>query len=1028
MNKSFADCSKCHLNKNEQHICLTNSKNDLKKVDTLYVTDFAELQKDIEEIANNKKENYLITSVVLCDGENLEKAFDVCKVNSLKFKETCQPKKIICIGNLTKNLFDNCEFYEDKDKFISSLTKDDIVDDIVIDLSQFEHSLEKKDDDTEEVDSDSEELYMYKVPEEYYSDKYRLVDVQYINGKDQIIYLFRDKDNNKIFYEPPRKNSNYYWYESTGNRIIESIDNLQLLIGNYQQRHLGPKCYESDIKIEVKHAVDYYLQSKDEPPIVKKNIFFFDIEVYTYKDHIFPLPDQAKYPISAISFCFDDEPIQTYLFRMSGEIDPKIDQMIAEKKFPNLTVFTDESRMIKQFCKKLNDYQPDFLCGWNINHFDLPYIVGRMKKLRIPMSVFSPYDNVYADYKSGRVIFSGFVVLDQYWLYKELTYTNEPSYTLDAISQKVVGESKEQYEGSLERIYSEDLDRFIRYSIQDVSLLRKLEDSLQHVTLQNELRKAATTTHSGAMSTTGQADGLFMTSMKRKGMAARNAGSPTKEELPGAYVFNPRGGLYSGLLCDFDFTSLYPSIINSWNLGPNTYFGKIDPDIVFDYLYEKDNLKDKKFRFYEDPIHKNSFREINVNELDQIVEENNATINISGCLFKGHNKEESIYYSIIQSLFTDRKKFKKIMFDYKQKGDKTNTQIFDGKQQALKILMNSLYGVLANEHFRFYNNDLASSITLSGQELLKISAVHCNRFMKDESGLDIKFMDTVESSMDYVIYGDTDSIFVNLTDYLKKNNVEVKVGEKVDSEIAKIQGFLNKNLMSIFGKMHRIPSEKSMLELKNEYLFSKYYALNVKKKYAMKVVAQEGRELSFIDIKGLEIKRSDYSKKTQEILQNVLEMILSDDFTITKVNDYVSKMSLEVAEKAQSGDPEVVKSVNFSKPLNQYKTISQHIKAMLMWNAIVNEDFRHGSRGHLFPLKGIDLDKAPEEIKKNYHERFLKKFKPGDLKAIVIPEDVHKLPKYFVPDVKQIVSFSVTDRTNLLLEPLMKKTQDLLLW
>jgi len=414
--------------------------------------------------------------------------------------------------------------------------------------------------------------------------------------------------------------------------------------------------------------------------------------------------------------------------------------------------------------------------------------------------------------------------------------------------------------------------------------------------------------------------------------------------------------------------------------------------------------------------------------LDKIVEENDATINISGCVFRSHNQEESIYYSIIKSLFLNRKKNKSLMFEYKQKGDKLNTTIYNNKQQSFKILMNSLYGILGNEHFRFYNNDLARSITLSGQELLKYSAVHCNRFMKNEDDIDFDFIKTVESPLDYIIYGDTDSIFVDLTNYLKDKKIEPVVSDEVNKEIQVIQSYLNDNIMKSICVRHNLPLEYSMLQLKNEFLFSKYYALNVKKKYATKVVSQEGRKLDFIDIKGLEIKRSDFSKTTQKMLQNILNMIMSDDFSILKVNNYVEETKIEVSNMIKLGDVNVAKTVSFSKPLNEYKTITQHIKGMLMWNEIVNEDFRYGSRGYLFPLLAFDESKAPDHIKKNFNEKFLKKYSIGDLKAIVVPEELYKLPEYFIPNIKQMVSFSVTDRADLLLEPLMKKTQDLLAW
>jgi len=1034
MNKSFADCSKCKGNDKIQHVCLSNSKSDLKEVDILYITENSKDQSILEELVITFEDKYLITSLVLCENDILDsETITKCESNWKKFRDVTNPTKIITIGNFDNHQLKDSENYKTVEDF--RLSKQVIVtdDDIVLDLSDFANitkpSLNKSISPVT-INSSTKELYMYRIDDKFYSDKYRLVDIQYMHFSDQIVYIFRDTDNNKIFYEYERKTDNYYWYESTNNKLIDNVDNLQLVIGNYNSRNKDQFCYESDIKIEVKHAVDYYLQKPIEPLVVNKNILYFDIEIYSYKNTGFPTPEKAEYPINAISFCYDNLDTEMYLLNLSGEIDPMIDEI--RKNYSKLTMFNSEITMLKAFFSKVHKLSPDILAGWNIHHFDIPYIVTRMKKLDIPMTVISPYGNVYADPKSGKCIISGYVVLDQMKLYKELTYTNEPSYSLDAIAEKVVGETKERYDGNLNTIYCDNIDKFIKYSFQDTKLLAKIESKVNHIGLQDELRKAATTTHGSAASTIGQADGLFMFSMKSKRLASKNGNHSTVEEtLPGAYVFEARGGLYpgvgeKGLLCDFDFASLYPSIINSWNIGPNTFLAKIDPEKMFEYLYEKKNLINKKISIQYDPIHDGKKTEIFCDELDKLISDNNATLNISGCIFKGHDQEESIYYSIIKSLFTNRKINKNLMFEYKQKGDVINTTIYNNKQQSFKILMNSLYGVLGNQHFRFYSNDLARSITLEGQELLKFSAVHCNKYMMNQKDIDCDFMRTVLEPLEYVIYGDTDSIFVDLTSYLKAKKLEPILSKEVESEVKKIQTYLNENIMTDICKRHRVPLDKSMLELKNEYLFSKYYTLSAKKKYATKVIAQEGRPLNFIDVKGLELKRSDFSKITSELLQNVLDMILSDEFNINTVDSYISDITKKVSELASKGDISVAKMVSWSKPLSEYKTLTQNIKAMLMWNELVHEDFRNGSRGYLFPINGIDISKAPEAIKNNYVQKFLKKYKSSDLDAIVVPEDQYNLPEYFIPNIKKIVSFAVTDRTDLLLEPLIKKTHDLL--
>ena len=1053
MNKSFVDCSKCLMDGSVQKVCITDCENNLKKVETIIVTSIPEQQELVKN--NITISNYLITSIILCKGSiesKRKKVADLCYKNLIETIRITGCRNLKMIGKTCEDFYNKYksdykieyipEFeYGDK-KEVSSKAEQlslDIANDIVIDLREFENvpknssstsvSFEEKPKEVIQKVQEGNvgEDYKFKIPDQFYTDNYRLVDIQYITWKNQVIYIFRDKDNKKVIYEYPKKDVDYYWYESNDTKLIEKKENLRLVLGNYKERVMTENTYEGDIIPDVKHAVDYYLQNKNEPVRTKSNALFFDIEIYTYQQDQFPEPEKCEFPVNAISFNFDGK-LHMYLLKIDKEIDPTINKLLEEGKYP-ITVFNGEITMIEAFIDFIKKNDPDFLCGWNISGFDLPYLYFRSKKLGIDFKRLSPYGNVYFDSKSKRSILSGYIILDQLKLYKDLTYITESSYSLENISKKVLGEGKEKYEGKLNRIYNVDIEKFIKYSLKDTELLERLENTLNHIVLQDELRKAASTTHNSALSTIGLADGLFLYSMKSKGLAARNAKHDNqKEKLPGAYVFEPSGGLRSGLLGDFDFTSLYPSIINSWNLGPNSFFLKIPSDIAFQYLYDKENLKqtNPKFKIIEDPIHSGKEKEIQLDELETIIQNNHATINITGCLFKGHDLEESIYYPIIKELFTNRKKFKNMMFDFKQKDDKINTIIYDGKQMALKILMNSLYGVLGNEHFRFYNNNLAASITLAGQELLKYSTVHCNRLLNDDTGIDTDFMRTVESPMKYVVYGDTDSMFVDFTEHLKRKNLPLKNCKETDEEIKRIQDYLNKDLLKGFAINHNIPLDKSMLMLKNEYLFSKYYTLQAKKKYAFKVIAQEGRELSFTEIKGLEIKRSDIPEYSRKMLTTILDMIFSDNFNLRTIEDFVEQEKLKVFDMAKKGDLSVAKTVTYQKEEEDYKNFPQHIRGMEMWNSLVKDDFRHGSKGKLYEVSGIDLSKAPQEVKDNYEHKFSKRFKTEKLTAVVIPEYLDRLPEYFVPNVKRIVNFVVAERVDLMLEPLMKRVDDII--
>jgi len=1048
MKKSFADCGNCSLCDSTGKICETNTPKNLLNIDELYIADPNDWDI-IKQYAEKKKIKYVITAPILCSvsgkkEEDLNIIFDICKINAIKIIEKCTPRKLIAIGSLAKNFLSFCK----NNQYLESITQlidikpKSIEEELITDLSSLtnvEENKNKEEKPKEWNTVNTNNVYMFTIPEKYYTHQYRLIDVQQIASQRRIIYIFRDKENKKEYYEVPAKENDFYWYESFSgqNKNIEPYSNLKLIIGNYKDRCITNIGYGGDVNLTTLHTVDYFLQNKEEAAPIRKNIVFTDIEIYTYKVRTFPDPEASQFPINAISFGTEepDNQTQIYLLKIPGEIDPKIDEIMKSKKYKYLTLFTDEYSMIRAYLSKVKELDPDFICGWNSNEFDIPYIVGRMKKLSIDMKDLSPFGNVYAD-KRGRVIITGMVALDQLVLFKnDTTRPTQPSYKLDNIAETVLGKKKVVYEGNLNNLYNEDIDKFIQYSITDTDLLKGIEERVQHVALQDELRRITTTSHSGAASTLGQAEGLFMTSMKKKGLIARNKSHGTeKGELPGAYVFEARGGLYDGILCDFDFASLYPSIINSFNIGPDTMIGRISDDDAFKLIYNPEELKEIKIVL--DPIHSGSETVMTIDEFNKFVKDNDAQLNIAGTIFCGHGKCLSIFNTVISMLFNGRKVYKAKMFEAKQDKNKKDEVNYNGKQMAFKILSNALYGVLGNEHFKFYNIDLARSITLTGQELLKYSTVHIDEYLVKrgnvkEFKVNKDFMNKVKSLKE-VIYGDTDSAFLFLTDYLKDKKIEVKKSPEVFAEIQKIQDYVNGIALEEFLKLHHIDKKYSMIFLKNEYIFSKYYTLNGKKHYAAKIIAQEGRDVSDIEIKGIETRRSEIPERSRTLLKEILNIILSDTIKKEDIKDTVEKLvektKLEMRGLIEQRNNSIVRTVSYSKPLAEYRALPRHIKAMLIWNLLVNEDFHYGSKGKLWDIKAIDLSKAPESVKSNYLNKVLKKYNADDVDCICLPEDVNILPDYFIPNDKSILEYCCDDRVANLVEPLWTESNQALLW
>ena len=1081
---SFADCYSCPLLEAPSGILWTNTPDNLEEVDILIVAENpgkSEVEgcicegvkypagtpligksgticrKMVNKYIEPNDVKHLMTNVVLCatieDGKTInptEETINKCKENLFKIIDFCKPKLILSLGSSPMKAFDisgtitknQGNFFKFKEyEVLVAFHPSYVARNGGLDSDQgklfeqcFQKALKKLGKEvmiTESANVIEQEgkVHTFKIPEEYYSDEYRLIDVQFINYNQKLIFIFRNKDNKKIIYSPKPEHNNYYWYEGSSKNHVEKFENLKLIIGNYKEKHESDRCFESDVKIDSKHALDYYIHNKGEPELTKKNILFYDIECYTGDFKEFPEPQKGDYPINAISFAVDDEQPQVFLLNIQNSIDPNLENI--KDKFENLRIFTNEKELIKTFIEEIHKKEPDYICGWNSWRFDDQYLYSRMKNLKMDPSSLSPFNNVYIDGLRGISQITGYVPLDLMVMYQNLTWIREPSYKLENICQKVLKRGKKEYSGNLAELYEKDIKLFIEYSFTDCNLLQDLNKSLQHVQLQDELRRAATTSHHSALSTIGQADGLFAFILKQQGFSMKNAGHVEKRELVGAYVRKPTGGIYDWVI-DFDYTSLYPSILCSFNIGLRTYLAKLTKEQMYQYVYKKEEFK--KLSHIEitlDPIYNNTQKSLSVKEFEDFLKKHNAVLCPSGCIFKGHEFEKTIFYDPIKRLFNQRKIYRAKATECEESGDKTNQKIFNNRQQAYKILMNSLYGVLAQEHFRFFNIDLAEAVTLSGQELIKYAGDHIDKLMEsDENTVDINsnFITDIEEEKSFLKYCDTDSLFLHMKPYLEKIKKDITV-ENIIEEAKKLQNYLNDNLLKRYALLHNISQEESMLHLKNEFLAKRYYTLTQKaKKYAMYIIFEDGIEKDYIDVKGLETRRSDIPELTKVMLHKILDVIMKTEFpNVNQLYEYVDSIEEMAIDMAKKGDSKLFKSVVFSKPENEYKVIPQHIKGMKIWNILEYDHFRYGGRGTLYPLNGIDLQKLPPDVLKRYNEIFMTKFNKDDLNVIVVPEDI-QIPNYYIIDVQRIIKTSVKDRAEILLEPLAVKSADVLKW
>ena len=1069
---SFSDCLSCPLFSEPSCILETNcnyfdeaeiifiaenpGKDEVEKGRPLVGKAGKLFRKYFEKFGLDKTK-YILLNVVLCQtlnpdgttGNPTPEVIEKCKENCFKIIEECKPKLIVLMGasptsafgllpkgtgitNIRGEIFkwNNLDVmillhpsYINRQKNLEPTFELDIKK--VSELMGIDSKIEVK-----KISNNKSGVFYYKIPDKYYTSDYKLIDVQFLSKTNEVLYIFRDKDNKKEYY---KTNDDYICYqiddESKARKAIPYDELTQVKVSYKEKYSLNPKItYEGDLKITTKHAIDYYLTKKMDEPDVPLNIMFLDIETYSQTKVLSNAVDVNDY-IAIIRYAYGNK-------RKSLVLDPKvlgINQEVDMSK-GDIQLFKSENQLITTFINEFRNIDPDFVSGWYSNDFDMKYIFNRCKKLQIDASKFSRFNE--ADYNKYQFYpdIAGCVCLDMIELYKLFTFGGSESYSLDFISKKEIKTGKMDIGGKFSKQFREDVNKAIEYNRIDVELLEKLNVKLRHIFLQDELKRICKTSFKGSKSTMGQLDSLIVSFLKEKGYASKNAEITDQgEKFEGAYVQSPIAGVHD-YISDFDFTSLYPSLILTYNIGVNTFAMKLkDYKLGYDLVYNPENLPEQ-IEVIIDPIFEKKSLTVTREQLFQKIKDNNLTFTINGCFYKSHAKEVSFYSQILEGLLGSRKEYKKKMFEAITKSDKDRENLYDTRQLVYKVLANALYGILGNKVFRFFNVDCARSITLSGQEALKNVMLNSEIFIeskkikKDPVIVNITkqqmFTDDMNINFKNLVTSDTDSVFLTYKSIIDNKKEKNEILKDINNLNIEVSNFLNNIIVPGIVDKHNVPLNRNKLILKNELVVKRGLFL-AKKRYSNYIIAIEGTPVDQIKSMGLETKRSDFAKATKEYLEQMLELILkTETLSIPKILNFVKEKTDIFTKIISDGNTVIGRPVSFGKKLKEYKVIPQSVKGMIAWNELEYETFDVGSRGYLFKLKGIDLDKAPEEVRLNYDKYFSKK--GTKLELLVIPEEIKIVPDYYIIDVKEMLQFSWKDRCDLILQPLIEIKQEIL--
>lgn len=472
-------------------------------------------------------------------------------------------------------------------------------------------------------------------------------------------------------------------------------------------------------------------------------------------------PDDAFMPITAIAVHLQwvDTLICLALPPKTLTMEQAQEQV---KEFPNTYLFETEAEMLDTFLNLIED--ADVLSGWNSESFDIPYTVNRIAKVlskddtrRLCLWNQYPKRREYEKFGKAAVTYDlvGRVHMDSLELYRKYNYEERHSYRLDAIGEMELGETKVQYEGTLDQLYNNDFKEFIRYNRQDTALLDKLDKKLKFIDLANTIAHDNTVllpTVMGAVAVTEQA---IINEAHRRGLQipnrkARDDGEDT--QAAGAYVAYPKEGIHDWI-GSLDINSLYPSVIRALNMGPETIVGQLRQTMTDDYIKAQMG-KGKSFaaawegKFgsleYESVMNREIGTEIIIDwedgestilsaaEVYRLIFESNNPFMLSanGTIFT--HEKEGVIPGLLARWYRERKELQAKLKDCIKAGNKVEEEYWDKRQLVKKINLNSLYGALLQAGCRFFDKRLGQSTTLTGRQIAKHMAGKVNEIITGE--------------------------------------------------------------------------------------------------------------------------------------------------------------------------------------------------------------------------------------------------------------------------------------------------------
>ena len=729
----------------------------------------------------------------------------------------------------------------------------------------------------------------------------------YENGQSVI---FREKYQPTLFVKS-NKNSKYKTLEGENVEPIQpgtirdcrefyskykDIDNFKIY-GNdrYVYQYISDKYPEDEIKFDIK----------------KINLVTLDIEVAS--ENGFPDTESCSEEILSIS-------VQNYSTKNILTWGRK--PYTSKKKNVKYIHCSTEYELLSSFLIFWVNYPPEIVTGWNIQLYDIPYICGRLEKVlgEKEMKTFSPWGLV----TKGELIISGrknvvydvggLTQLDYLELYRKFTYKAQESYRLDYIAEVELGQKKLDHSefDTFKDFYTKNWEKFIDYNIIDVELVDRLEDKMKLIELALTMAYDAKVNYADVFYQVRMWDTIIYNYLKKRNIVIpQKDRSEKNEKYAGAYVKEPIPGKYDYVV-SFDLNSLYPHLMMQFNISPETLVDDRHPTVNVEKILKKE----LSFENYKD-----------------------YSICPNGAMYRKDFR--GFLPELMEKMYEERKIFKRKMLEAKQQYEETPTKDLEKEiarcnniQMAKKISLNSAYGSVGNQYFRYYKLSNAEAITLSGQVAIRWIENKMNQYLN-------KILNTENN--DYVIASDTDSIYLNLgplvykffNDKTKDINDIVEILDKICKD--QFEPFIESSYDEL---AEYVNAYEQKMQMKRENI-ADGGIWTAKKRYILNVWDSEGvrYEKPKLKMMGIEAVKSSTPAPCRKMIQNALELMMNGNEE--DIINYIEKSRSDFYKLSpeEIAFPRTVSDVNKHKSSSTIynKGTPIHARGALLFNHYIKE-------------------------------------------------------------------------------------------